>query len=137
MFNSLSHIEDSAKLIQTKYNNYYYTQYSKWLSEVDFLVNSLNELKIHEGVLVQHEQLANDIFRVKYSNGIEFILNYTERVLNNNLSSYGVVRGNLIERIDLGLGLEKEVYERAEIINNIVDGNIKNQIIIYRSGGAR
>ncbi|MGI6759279.1 MAG: DUF5696 domain-containing protein [Bacilli bacterium] len=129
--------EDSAKLIQTKYNNYYYTQYSKWLSEVDFLVNSLNELKIHEGVLVQHEQLANDIFRVKYSNGIEFILNYTERVLNNNLSSYGVVRGNLIERIDLGLGLEKEVYERAEIINNIVDGNIKNQIIIYRSGGAR
>ena len=94
-------------------------------------------MKIHEGVLVQHEQLANDIFRVKYSNGIEFILNYTERVLNNNLSSYGVVRGNLIERIDLGLGLEKEVYERAEIINNIVDGNIKNQIIIYRSGGAR
>ena len=32
------------------------------------------------------------------------------------------------------LGLKKSMND--EIINNIVDGNIKNQIIIYRSGGA-
>lgn len=126
--------EDSAKLIMTKYNNYYYTQYTKWLNEVDFLVNSLNDFNIHQGVLATHEQLANGVFKVTYSNGVEIILNYTERVITDNLGDYGITRGNYLQRADLGLGLEKEVYENVEVINNLVNGIIRNQIIIKRGG---
>lgn len=127
--------EDSAKLIMTKYNQYYYTQYTKWLNEVDFLVKSLNEYKIHEGVLSSHQQLANGVFKVTYSNGVEVILNYTERVITENLATYGIIRGNLVDTIDLGLDLQKEIYENVDVINNIINGSIRNQIIIKRTGG--
>jgi hypothetical protein len=119
----------------TKYNQYYYTQYTKWLNEVDFLVKSLNEYKIHEGVLSSHQQLANGVFKVTYSNGVEVILNYTERVITENLATYGIIRGNLVDTIDLGLDLQKEIYENVDVINNIINGSIRNQIIIKRTGG--
>lgn len=70
--------EDSEKLMLTDYNNYYFTQYEKWLQDVRDLMDTLNGLGIHQGELVSHVQLEPGVFEVKYSNGVEILLNYTE-----------------------------------------------------------
>jgi hypothetical protein len=70
--------DDSEKLMETDYNNYYYTQYEKWLQDVRDIMDTLNSLGIHQGELESHAQLEPGVFDVKYSNGVEIILNYTE-----------------------------------------------------------
>jgi hypothetical protein len=70
--------DDSEKLMETNYNNYYYTQYEKWLQDVRNIMDTLNSLGIHQGELESHVQLEPGVFDVKYSNGVEIILNYTE-----------------------------------------------------------
>lgn len=74
--------DDSSKLLQTNYNNYYYTYYQRWLSDVKTVCDDLNGLGIYECNLVKHERIANNVYKVTYQNKyspekeIVIILNY-------------------------------------------------------------
>lgn len=74
--------DDSSKLLQTDYNNYYYTYYERWLSDVKTVCDDLNALGIYECNLVKHERVANNVYKVTYQNKyspdkeIVIILNY-------------------------------------------------------------
>ncbi len=70
--------EDSSKLIQTDYKNYYYTQYSKWSEDVADMLEVIDEVGIHGSELTSHERLANNVYKVTYTGNakIEIILNY-------------------------------------------------------------
>lgn len=72
--------EDSAKLIQTDYKYYYYTQYSKWTEDVFAITNTIDEIGIHECQLMSHEKVANNVYKVTYEGktSIEIILNYSD-----------------------------------------------------------
>ncbi len=74
--------DDTSKLVQTDYNNYYYTFYERWIDDVRKICNELNDSKIYECSLVKHEKIDDNVFRVVYQNKtdatkqIEIILNY-------------------------------------------------------------
>ena len=84
--------EDSSALIHTDYNYYYYTQYTKWLEDIEQYSTELAAYGIHNAVLVSHEELGNshNVFKVVYqdkasygqpispSNSIEVYLNYSD-----------------------------------------------------------
>ncbi len=72
--------EDSSKLIQTNYKNYYYTQYNKWTEDVVEVLDKINELGIHNAELSKHERIANKVYKVTYTGNtnIEIILNYSD-----------------------------------------------------------
>ncbi len=85
--------DDSSELLQTNYNNYYYTLYTRWLEDVKTVCDTLNELDIFSCNLVSHERLANDVFKVTYENldgskQIEIILNYQK---TNWVSNEGIM----------------------------------------------
>ena len=69
-------------ILQTNYNNYYYTYYQRWLSDVKTVCDDLNGLGIYECNLVKHERIANNVYKVTYQNKyspekeIVIILNY-------------------------------------------------------------
>lgn len=76
--------DSSEKLIQTDYNNYYYTLYSDWVEDVKTIYSSLAELDIYSRELVYHEYLGNNIYKVTYKDvensadeGISIYLNYS------------------------------------------------------------
>ena len=72
--------DDSSELLQTDYNNYYYTLYSRWLEDVKKVFDELNTLGIYNGRLISHERLSNDVYKVTYQTTdgytIQIILNY-------------------------------------------------------------
>lgn len=73
--------DDSTELLQTDYNTYYYTLYSRWLEDVKTMSDTLNGLDIYSCRLVDHTRLDNDVYKVTYqavdgSKTIEIILNY-------------------------------------------------------------
>ena len=72
--------DDSAELIQTNYNTYYYTYYSRWLQDVENCYNQLEGLGIYDCELTAHERLDNNVYRVTYTNEtgkvVKIILNY-------------------------------------------------------------
>ncbi|MCM1260895.1 MAG: DUF5696 domain-containing protein [Prevotella sp.] len=71
--------DDSSKLLQTDYNTYYYTLYTRWLDDVKTAVKTLNSLGIYNCRLVNHQRLDNNVYKVTYANDIEeieIILNY-------------------------------------------------------------
>ena len=73
--------DDSAELLQTNYNNYYYTYYSRWLTDVKTVFDELNSIGIYNARLINHEKLSNDVYKVTYESLddyslIEVVLNY-------------------------------------------------------------
>ncbi|MDL2292076.1 DUF5696 domain-containing protein [Acholeplasma sp. OttesenSCG-928-E16] len=84
--------DNSQELINTHHNYYMSTYYVNWLDDIKNNMAELNALKIHEGYLVGHEQVAIDVYKVTYSNGIEIVINYN--IYNFN---YG---GNTINSMD-------------------------------------
>lgn len=95
--------EDSSKLIQTDYNYYYYTQYSKWLNDVETVMNTINQIAIHDKELVSHEIIDINVYKVIYQNETEQVtiyLNYSDApiVVNSeviNSKSYLIQKGVL------------------------------------------
>ena len=72
--------DSSEKLLQTDYNNYYYTMYTDWIETVEEVYKRLVELGIYGGELVSHEYVAANVYKVTYKTAKEDIvvyLNYT------------------------------------------------------------
>jgi hypothetical protein len=68
--------EDSRVLKETQYNYYLSTQYDNWIDEISRQVTEMDRIGIHEGHLINHELLDNNVVRVTYSNGVSIIINY-------------------------------------------------------------
>ncbi len=85
--------DSSEKLIQTDYNNYYYTLYKDWLNEVESIYNILNDLGIYQGELVSHKYLGNNVFKVVYETSVDDITIY----LNYSRNPYTLPDGSVVE----------------------------------------
>ena len=98
--------EDSSSLIQTDYNYYYYTQYTKWLDDVSAYIKELAAYGIHNCVLKDYEAYSNynRVYKVTYQDKasyknnadlassnevIEVYLNYSDT--NIDLPGVGLV----------------------------------------------
>jgi len=68
--------DDSKELRNTPYNYYLSTSYTNWLDRIEDTVKELDSLGIHEGSLVGHVRLENNVYKVTYSHGLEIIINY-------------------------------------------------------------
>src|SRR5690554_159862 len=71
---TLSH-DNSLKLLQTDHNKYMSTEYVDWLETIENHNKVLNELGIHDGTLVGHKRVANNVFESTYSNGLVVLVN--------------------------------------------------------------
>lgn len=67
--------QDSKVLLETDYTYYFYTYYENWMSIIVEMAKTLDSIGIHGGRLVEHQVLANNVAKVKYSNGLEIIVN--------------------------------------------------------------
>ncbi len=84
--------DDSKELRNTAYNYYISTSYLNWLENIEDSVKKIDQLGIHQGFLVNHMRLENNVFKVTYSHGLEIIINY-------NLSDV-TIDGDVIEAMD-------------------------------------
>lgn len=58
--------DGSEVLLTTDYNQYYYTEYSKWLEDVEAVYNAYHEAGIAGLRLVQHEYIEQNVSHVTY-----------------------------------------------------------------------
>ncbi len=75
--------EGSEVLLTTDYNQYYYTEYSKWLDSVEAVYDAYEEAGIEGLRLVEHEYIEDEVFRVTYSNEagtkvVSLLINYSQ-----------------------------------------------------------
>jgi len=68
--------DDSRDLLNTEYNQYNSTYYKNWLDLMQTQKEELDAIGIHQGRLVQHEIIANNVYKVTYSHGLEVVINY-------------------------------------------------------------
>ncbi len=92
--------DNSRELSETEFNYYFSTQYTNWLDRIEDQVKELDEIGVHEGYLVGHERVANNVVKVTYSTGLEILINYNLIQVNDVLGydvpamSYLVIGGN-------------------------------------------
>jgi len=84
--------DSSQELLNTEYNYYMTTHYVNWLDQMNDQVTEMNQIGIHQGYLVSHERLANNVFEVTYSSGLRIAINY-------NLSNV-MVEGQVVFGMD-------------------------------------
>lgn len=88
--------DNTSELLQTDYNNYYYTYYERWLSDVTSICKELNATGIYECNFVSHQRIDNNVYKVIYRNKtnpsqqIEIVLNY------QRIPWTGIVNGNVV-----------------------------------------
>ncbi|MCK5388718.1 MAG: hypothetical protein KAJ22_05470, partial [Candidatus Izimaplasma sp.] len=68
--------DDSKELRNTPFNYYLSTSYTNWLDRIEDNVKEIDLIGIHEGHLVAHERIENNVYKVTYSHGLEIIINY-------------------------------------------------------------
>lgn len=68
--------DNSQKLLTTDYNYYMSTYYLNWLDQIESELKIQNDLKIHQGHLVDHVRLQPNVYQVTYSNGLKLMINY-------------------------------------------------------------
>ena len=91
--------EGSEVLLTTEYNNYYYTEYSKWLEDVEAVYNAYHKAGIEGLRLVQHQYIEQNVSRVTYrsDNGkveVQILIN------NAPTSYYDPVTGISVQAYD-------------------------------------
>jgi len=67
---------DSRDLIDTQYNFYMATHYVNWLDIIESQINEINSLGIHQGHIINHQRVLNNVFLVTYSHGLSIMINY-------------------------------------------------------------
>jgi hypothetical protein len=68
--------DNSQEMRDTKYNYYISTEYTNWLDRISEQVTLLDEIGIHDGYLIDHEHVKDNVFKVTYSHGLEIVINY-------------------------------------------------------------
>lgn len=70
--------EPSWKLRYTLSSDMYSTQYQDWLPDVIKYYQTVNEnlYLVADQFIVEHQQLANNVYLTSYENGITFVVNY-------------------------------------------------------------
>jgi hypothetical protein len=68
--------EDSIELRDTEYNYYLSTQYENWIDDMEQMVETIDQIGIHQGRLIGHRIIQNNVVEVEYSNGVIILLNY-------------------------------------------------------------
>lgn len=76
--------EPSWKLRYTSSSSMYSTFYLDWLGEVVRHYHLVNEnlRLVHDQFIIDHRQLAEDVYLTEYENGIVFVVNYGSRSYN-------------------------------------------------------
>jgi len=91
--------DKSTELKDTQFNYYYSTEYINWIDRIESQVKALDHLGIHQGYLIDHVKLQDNVYMVTYSHGLEIIINYNltmvEGVLGYNVPAmnYLVIGG--------------------------------------------
>ena len=86
--------ENTDKLIKTDYNKYFNCWYKYYVEKIQKLYDELNSIGYAAGYLSNHEILDENVVKVTYSNGIEIVLNYSNKEYEGvNPMSYSVVKG--------------------------------------------
>lgn len=93
---TLTH-DDSIELLNTEYNYYMATQYDFWLDTIASQVQELDMIGLHEGYLVGHEQVANNVFKVTYSHGLTIYINYNLSDVTVNTIHVGSMDYTVVE----------------------------------------
>lgn len=75
---TLTH-DDSRELLNTEYNYYMSTDYNNWIDVIAEQIEELDNLGIHQGTLINHEIIDNNVYRVTYSHGLSILINYNLR----------------------------------------------------------
>jgi hypothetical protein len=78
--------DNSRELRETEFNYYISTQYTNWLDRIEEQVKEIDEIGIHGGYLVGHEQIANNVYKVTYSNGVVVLINYNLTAVSDGIS---------------------------------------------------
>ena len=68
--------ENSSLLISTKYNGYFSTEFQRLSSQIVDITKRFQNLESANAYLISHEIMDNHRVRVKYSNGVTYILDY-------------------------------------------------------------
>ncbi len=85
---------DPEVLLETDYTQYYKSFYQNWKDKIIDMNTRINQTNIHGGRLIDHMIIAKDISQVKYSNGVELIVNTGSQAYNHNgtlIPAYGYV----------------------------------------------
>jgi hypothetical protein len=68
--------DDSRELLSTEYNYFMSTHYENWLNIIEQQVQEMDDLGLHQGYLINHERVQNNVYRVTYSHGLTLVINY-------------------------------------------------------------
>lgn len=73
--------EDASELFDTEYNHLYGTTWTLWKDvAAEQYAEYMPILKeIYDQPIVQHEEIADDVFLTGYANGVQVAVNYTEK----------------------------------------------------------
>ena len=74
---------DPKILLKTDYTMYYEAYYVNSKNDIIRMNTILDDIGIHESRLVSHRILRDDVFEVKYNNGLTIVINYTDTYYND------------------------------------------------------
>ncbi len=92
--------EPSYILKDTNFSQNYASHYEGWLEQIEEQYVGMSALleQVHTADMVRHERLAEDVYRVTYSNGCAVVVNYSEEAYT--------VDGLTVEPMHYGLSKE-------------------------------
>lgn len=67
----------SIVLLNTYHNHYMSTHYKNWINLIDSQTKILKQHGLDKTHLINHERLENNLYKVRYKNNVEIILNYS------------------------------------------------------------
>jgi len=82
--------ENTNQLLDTHYTEYYNAYYLNWRTNIIQMNETLNDLGIYEGYLVDHERITDNLIKVTYSNGLEVLINYDNNIYQDSKSGLTV-----------------------------------------------